>query len=53
MIVGNASNLEETSVVMGGTGMFTAILRLQHNQGEPVNAWRRFLANLEPVRDGL
>lgn len=39
VIVGNASNLEETSVVMGGTGMFTAILRLQHNQGEPVNVY--------------
>jgi len=39
VIVGNASNLEEIYVVTGGVGTFTAILRLQHNQGEPVNVY--------------
>ena len=37
--VGNANNIEVVSVVKGGTGTFTAILRLEHNQGEPVNVY--------------
>ncbi len=36
--VGNAYNLEEVLVVSGGTGQFTAILRLQHNAGEQVSS---------------
>jgi hypothetical protein len=39
VIVGNANNLEEVAVITGGTGQFTAILRLMHNQGEPVNVY--------------
>ena len=39
VVVGNANNLEIVAVTTGGTGEFTAILRLQHNQGEPVNAY--------------
>lgn len=35
--IGNANNLEVVSVITGGTGQFSAILRLQHNQGEPVS----------------
>lgn len=34
--VGNANNLEVVSVIAGGTGTFTAILRLEHNAGEQV-----------------
>ena len=37
--VGNPSNLELVSVISGGTGTFTAIIRLQHNIGEPVNVY--------------
>lgn len=37
--VGNANNLEVVAVVAGGIGTFTAILRLMHNQGEPVNVY--------------
>lgn len=37
--IGTAANLEITAVVTGGTGQFTAIVRLQHNQGEPVNVF--------------
>lgn len=36
VLVGNVSNLEEVLVVAGGTGQFTAIVRLQHNAGEQV-----------------
>ncbi len=36
ILVGNANNLEEVLVTEGGTGQFSAILRLQHNAGEPV-----------------
>jgi hypothetical protein len=39
VVVGNANNLEIVAVTIGGTGQFTAILRLEHNQGEPVNAY--------------
>lgn len=35
-LIGNANNLEIVRVVTGGTGQFTAIVRLQHNAGEPV-----------------
>jgi len=35
--IGNANNLEVVAVIVGGTGQFTAILRLEHNQGEPVS----------------
>jgi hypothetical protein len=37
--IGNANNLEGVMVITGGTGTFTAILRLQHNMGEPVNVY--------------
>lgn len=37
--IGNANNLEQVAVVTGGFGQFTAILRLAHNQGEPVNVY--------------
>lgn len=37
--VGYADNLEQVRVITGGTGNFTAILRLQHNAGEPVNVY--------------
>jgi hypothetical protein len=37
--IGNANNLEVVAVISGGTGTFTAILRLMHNQGEPVNVY--------------
>lgn len=37
--VGLPSNLEEVRVINGGTGKFTAIVRLQHNAGEPVNVY--------------
>jgi hypothetical protein len=36
VLVGNASNLEEVLVIAGGTGHFSAVLRLQHNAGESV-----------------
>jgi len=36
VLVGTASNLEEVLVTAGGTGQFYAVLRLQHNAGEPV-----------------
>lgn len=39
VIIGNPSNEELVSVVVGGTGTFTAILRLQHNLGEPVSVY--------------
>lgn len=39
VVVGNPSNEELVAVVNGGVGSFTAILRLQHNQGEPVNVY--------------
>jgi hypothetical protein len=38
-IIGNPSNEEVVAVISGGTGTFTAILRLQHNQGEPVSVY--------------
>jgi hypothetical protein len=38
-IIGNPSNEEVVAVITGGTGTFTAILRLQHNQGEPVSVY--------------
>lgn len=38
VLVGNANNLEEVLVVAGGTGQFTAILRLEHNAGEQISA---------------
>jgi len=38
VLVGNAYNLEEVMVVTGGTGQFSAVLRLQHNAGEQVSA---------------
>lgn len=38
VLVGNANNLEEVLVVAGGTGQFSAVLRLQHNAGEQVSA---------------
>jgi hypothetical protein len=37
--IGYAANLEVTQVIVGGTGSFTAVVRLQHNAGEPVNAY--------------
>jgi hypothetical protein len=37
--VGAAQNLEEVRVISGGVGYFAAILRLQHNAGEPVNVY--------------
>lgn len=37
VLIGYATNLEEVRVINGGTGQFTAIVRLQHNQGEPVS----------------
>jgi hypothetical protein len=39
VIVGNANNLEEVAVTMGGIGSFSAVLRLEHNMGEPVNVY--------------
>ena len=39
VVVGTPSNQEVVSVIAGGTGTFTAILRLQHNQGEPVSVF--------------
>lgn len=38
VIVGTPSNLEEIQVIVGGTGQFTAILRLKHNAGEQVSS---------------
>jgi hypothetical protein len=37
--VGYAQNLEEVRVISGGQGFFTAILRLAHNAGEPLNVY--------------
>ena len=37
--IGNSNNVEVVSVVTGGTGQFTATVRLQHNAGEPVNVY--------------
>jgi hypothetical protein len=34
--MGNSNTLEQVRVVVGGTGQFSAIVRLQHNAGEPV-----------------
>ncbi len=39
VIIGNSINEEVVAVTAGGTGSFTAILRLQHNQGEPVSVY--------------
>lgn len=39
VVVGNATNLEQVRVIAGGTGQFTAIIRLQHNAGDPVNVF--------------
>jgi hypothetical protein len=39
VVVGNPSNLEIVSVIAGGTGTFSAVIRLQHNVGEPVNVY--------------
>lgn len=38
VLVGDATTLEEVLVVAGGSGQFSAILRLQHNAGEQVSA---------------
>jgi hypothetical protein len=38
VLVGNATNLEEVTVTAGRTGSFSAVLRLQHNAGEQVQA---------------
>ena len=48
VLLGNAYNLEEVLVVEGGTGQFTAIVRLQHNAGEQVqvNSTPRTFCNL-------
>jgi len=37
--VGYPNNLEAVRVIAGGTGAFTAICRLKHNAGEPVNVY--------------
>lgn len=37
--VGTATNLEQVRIIGAGAGQFTAILRLQHNAGEPVNVF--------------
>lgn len=37
--IGPPSNLEQVYVINGGVGTFTAIVRLQHNQGDPVNVY--------------
>lgn len=39
VVIGNAINLEQVRVITGGTGTFTAIVRLQHNVGEQVNVY--------------
>ena len=39
IIVGNASNQELVAATAGGTGQFTAVLRLPHDMGEPVTAY--------------
>ena len=36
VLVGNAYNLEEVTVVTGGTGSFTGVIQLQHNAGEQI-----------------
>lgn len=36
VLIGNPTNLEECLIVAGGTGQFSATLRIQHNAGEPV-----------------
>lgn len=48
VLLGNAYNLEEVMVITGGTGQFTAIVRLQHNAGEQVqvNSTPRTFCNL-------
>lgn len=48
VLVGNAFNLEEVLVVAGGTNQFSAVVRLQHNAGEPVqvNSVPRVACNL-------
>jgi hypothetical protein len=37
--IGYPTNLEQVRVITGGIGQFTAIVRLQHNIGEPVNVY--------------
>jgi hypothetical protein len=37
--IGNPSNLEIVSVIAGGVDSFSAVIRLQHNVGEPVNVY--------------
>lgn len=37
--VGYPQNLEEVRVIYGGVGSFSAICRLMHNAGEPVNVY--------------
>ncbi len=37
--VGSSANLEQVMVITGGTGTFTAVLRLQHNANEQVNVY--------------
>lgn len=46
--LGYATTLEQVRVITGGTGSFTAIVRLQHNAGEPINVYSipRALCNL-------
>jgi hypothetical protein len=39
VVVGSPYNLEETQVITGGVGTFTAILRLRHAVGEQVQAF--------------
>ncbi len=38
VLVGNSNNLEQVLVTAGGTGSFSAVLRLQHNAGEQVSS---------------
>lgn len=51
VIIGNADNLEELMVLVGGTGSFNAIPRLQHNAGEPITAYSvpRVMCNLAAI----
>ena len=39
VVIGNPSSEEVVAVVAGGVGVFSAILRLEHNQGEPVSVY--------------
>ncbi len=39
VVIGNANSEEQVAVITGGVGTFTAIIRLQHNVGEPVNVY--------------